>query len=72
MKGYQVQISTSKKFAKKNTITKTYNNKKVFKRTIKKLKKGQTYYLRIRAYKKDSAGRKVYGKWSDVKKIKTK
>ena len=42
VKGYQVQISTSKKFAKKNTITKTYNNKKVFKRTIKKLKKGQT------------------------------
>lgn len=70
--GYQVQVSTSKTFAKKNTITKTYNNNNVFKRSIKKLKKGQTYYLRIRAYKKDSAGRKVYGKWSEVKQIKTK
>lgn len=73
VKGYQIQVSTSKDFAKKKTVTKTYNNNRsVFKRTIKKLKKGQTYYLRIRAYKKDSAGRKVYGKWSEVRKIKTK
>lgn len=72
VKGYQVQVSTSKAFKKKNTITKTYNNNSVFKRTIKKLKKGQTYYVRIRAYKKDSAGSRVYGKWSKVKQIQTK
>ena len=36
----------------------------------KKLKKGKTYYVRVRAYKKDSTGRKVYGKYSTVKKIK--
>lgn len=72
VKGYQVQISTSKTFAKKKTITKTYNNNSTFKRTIKRLKKGQTYYLRVRAYKKDSAGCRVYGKWSKAKMIKTK
>ncbi len=70
--GYQVQASTSKKFAKKKTITKTYTKKNVFKRTIKNLKKGKTYYVRVRAYKKDSTGAKIYGKWSKVKKIVVK
>ena len=28
----------------------------------KKLKKGRTYYIQVRAYKKDSAGKKVYSK----------
>lgn len=72
VKGYQVQISTSKSFTKKKTITKTYNNNTVFTRTIKKLKKGKNYYLRIRAYKQDSAGKRVYGKWSKAKQVKTK
>ena len=36
----------------------------------KKLKKGKTYYVRVRAYKKDSTGRKVYGKYSKVMKVK--
>ena len=39
------------------------------KKTITKLKKGKTYYVRVRAYKKLS-GKKIYGKWSKIKKIK--
>ena len=39
-------------------------------RVEKKLKKGKTYYVRVRAYKKDSTGRKVYGKYSKVMKVK--
>ena len=37
----------------------------------KKLKKGKTYYYKVRAYKVVS-GKKVYGKFSTIKKIKFK
>ena len=66
VKGYQISYSMDKKFkkavTKKNTAKTSY--------TIKKLKKGKTYYVRIRAYKLDSTGGKVYGKYSSVKKVK--
>ena len=65
-KGYEISYSTDKKFkkavTKKNTAKTSY--------TISKLKKGKTYYVRIRAYKVDSTGKKVYGKYSSVKKVK--
>lgn len=65
-KGYQIYCSTNKKFAKakKVTIGKT-------KYTFKKLKKGKTYYVKVKAYKMNGK-KKVYGKWSEVKKIKLK
>ena len=66
IKGYEISYSTDKKFKKavtrKNTTKTSY--------TISKLKKGKTYYVRIRAYKVDSAGKKVYGKYTSVKKVK--
>ena len=37
--------------------------------TIKKLKNGKTYYIKIRAYT-NTNGKKIYGKDSDIKKIK--
>ena len=65
-KGYEISYSTDKKFkkavTKKNTAKTSY--------TISKLKKGKIYYVRIRAYKIDSTGKKVYGKYSSVKKAK--
>lgn len=39
-------------------------------KTISKLSKGKKYYVRVKAYKKDSTGKKVAGKWSKVKKVK--
>lgn len=36
---------------------------------IKKLKKNKKYYFRARAYK-TVVGKKKYGKWSSVKKVK--
>lgn len=66
-KGYQISYSTNKKFKKNmkiKDITKT-----TF--TVKKLKKKKTYYVRVRAYTL-SNGKKVYGKWSSVKKVKIK
>lgn len=64
-KGYQIQYATSKKFKKKKS---KYIKKKKY--TVKKLKK-KIYYIRVRAYKL-SGKKKVYGKWSKVKKCKVK
>ena len=67
-KGYEISYSTDKKFkkavTKKNTAKTSY--------TISKLKKGKIYYVRIRAYKMDSTGKKVYGKYSSMKKVKVR
>ena len=64
---YQIKICTSKKF-KKNV--KTYNTSKTT-YTIKKLRKGVTYYVKVRTYKKINSVN-VYGKWSAIKKVKIK
>lgn len=66
--GYEYIIATDKKFkknVKKSTTTKTSVR-------FKKLKKGKTYYVKVRVYKKDSANSKVYGSYSAVKKVKIK
>lgn len=57
--GYEIQYSAKKnmKKAKKKTTTKA-------KYTIKKLKSGSIVYVKVRAYTKDSAGNKVFGKLS--------
>lgn len=39
--------------------------------TIKKLKSKKTYYVRVRAYK-NVKGKIIYGKWSQIKKMKVK
>lgn len=67
--GYQIQYSTSKKFTKKTTKTKT-TKKTSYK--VTKLKKKTTYYVRVRSYKLDENGKKVYSKWTTVKKTTTK
>ncbi|MBQ3784029.1 MAG: fibronectin type III domain-containing protein, partial [Lachnospiraceae bacterium] len=67
---YQIQYSLNKKFTKKQTKSKTlFANTKT---TLKGLKKGKTYYVRVRAYCITLDGKKVYGKFSNVKKIKIK
>ena len=65
--GYELVYSTDAKFksAKKVSISSTT-------KTLSKLKKGKTYYVKARVYKKDSNGTKIYGKYSSVKKIKIK
>lgn len=65
-KSYQIQYSTSKKF--KGSKTKVSNKAKA---TLKGLKKKKTYYIRVRACTV-SDGKKVYGAWSAVQKVKIK
>lgn len=66
--GYQVVYATNKKFTKGK---KTKNTKKTTV-TIKKLKRKKTYYVKVRAYRINKDGEKVYGKFSKVKKVKIK
>ena len=61
VKKYQVQYSTSKKFAKKKTKTKVVKGNKV---TLKRLKAKKRYYVRVRAVKSS----KVYGIYSKSKR----
>ena len=67
--GYEVQYSTSKKFTKKTTKSKTTKKTSY---TVKSLKDKTTYYVRVRAYKLDKNGKKVYSKWTSTTKVKTK
>lgn len=65
--GYQIVYAANEKFsaAKSKTTAKTTL-------TLSGLIKNKTYYVKVRAYIKDSAGKKVYGAYSTVKKIKIK
>lgn len=64
--GYQIQYATKKNFSGKKTVTTKKTNA-----TLKSLKKGKTYYVRVRAYR-TLDGKTVYGNWSNVKTVKIK
>ena len=70
VKGYQIQVATDKKFKKNKKIV-TIKKQKTTKKTIKKLKSGKKYYVRIRTYKV-SKNKKVYSSWTKAKKVKIK
>jgi hypothetical protein len=63
--GYEVTIATKKNFKKGKKVTSVKGTSKTF----KKLKKNKTYYVKVRAYTKKN-GKKVYGAYSKVKKVK--
>lgn len=67
IKGYEIR------YAKNSTMKspqKTTSKSNIV--TINKLKKGSRCYIQVRAYKKDSAGKKVFGKWSEKKAVRIK
>lgn len=67
--GYQLQYSLSSKFKKAKTVT-VKGPKKLY-RTVKKLKGGKRYYVRVRTYKTVS-GKKYVSAWSKKRAVKTK
>ena len=64
--GYQIKISTSKKFKAKATRTLNINKINF---TIKNIKNKKIYYVKVRGYRKEN-GVNLYGKWSKIKKVK--
>ena len=63
-KGYEIAYADNKDFQSQKKTSSVYAAK-----TIKNLKQGKTYYVRVRAYKTDSTGRKIYGAYSEKKRI---
>ena len=64
--GYVVEYSTSKNFTSKTTKKVTLKKGSDKKATIKSLKSGKKYYVRVKAYKTVN-GKAVYGTVSNVK-----
>lgn len=63
--GYEIQYSTSSKFTAATTKTVSTKNTSA---TLKNLKSGKKYFVRVRAYKTVS-GVKVYGSYSKAKTV---
>lgn len=63
--GYQITHATNKQFTK-GKHSKNTNNNKTVKRTIKKLKFKERYYVGVRAYRKVK-GKIVYGPYSLIR-----
>ena len=61
--GYEVILSTKKNFKKAKKVT-----TKIYAVTVKKLKAGKKYFVKVRAFKK-VGNKKIYGKYSTVKKV---
>lgn len=68
--GYQIAYTYKKGFKKSVKYSYVKNNAKTS-TTLKKLKKGKTLYVKVRAYKTVN-GKKIYGSYSTVKKVKIK
>lgn len=68
-KGYQIVYATNSRFTGSKTATASSSDTQ---KTIKNLKNGKTYYVKIRAYKDNGEGGRLYGQYSNVKKVKVK
>lgn len=63
--GYRIYYSTRSDFKNAKSILTGMRSK-----SISGLTKGKTYYVRVKAFKKDSGGARVYGSYSGKVKIK--
>lgn len=69
--GYQIQYAANKSFKKARSVYKTGQRGKRTVKALKGLKRKKTYYLRVRAYARDSLGKRYFAtKFSGVKKVK--
>lgn len=67
--GYQIVYSTGSKFTAARSAS---ASKSALSKTVKSLKSGKTYYVKVRAYRTDARGNKIYGSYSTPKKVKVK
>ena len=67
-KGYEIVYATNRTL----TASKVVLDVKKTKADVTELPQGKTYYVKVRAYKTDENGKKIYGKYSSKKKITIK
>ena len=67
--GYIIEYALKSNFKAKQKVT--VKRGTVVKKTLKKLKSGKRYFIRIRAYR-TIGGKKVYTKYSTKKKVTVK
>ncbi len=68
--GYEIVVATSSNFKKKNiAITYISKGNKTKTCVLKKFKAGKKYYVRVRAFKYDSMGNKIYGACKAIKAV---
>lgn len=68
--GYEIRYSESERFKKTKKVTVTRKKKGKYTAKSWNVKKGKTYYVKVRAYMNTKRGKKIYTKYSKVKKIK--
>ncbi len=66
--GYEVSYSTDKDFDKKTTVVVEVETAD---KAVESLTAGKTYYVRVRAFKFNEDGTKIYGEYTEVEKIET-
>lgn len=66
--GYEVSYSTDKDFDRKTTVVVEVETAD---KAVESLTAGKTYYVRVRAFKFNEDGTKVYGEYTEVQKIET-
>ena len=69
--GYQIRFGTDKSFKEAKSIYISKGKGKKITTSIKGLKRKKTYYVKVRSYAKDSAGKRIYSRsYSSAKSIK--
>lgn len=66
-KGYQIRYATNKNFSSYKSVSVSSST---LSKTIKSLSTTKTYYFKVRAYKLDEKGNRVYGQFSGYKYTK--
>ena len=68
--GYQIQYSVNSAFKKGYTKTLTVRDSRTNRATLRNLRKGSTYYVRVRTFKRDSDKVANYSTWSKSVKVR--
>ena len=66
--GYEIKYSTKSNFSSNSSSLRTTK----LSYPIGSLGSGKKYYVKVRAYKKDSTGARIYGPWSTVQSVTVK
>ena len=66
---FQIKYSKNKNFKRNKTVTVNQSNNKNVTSKRFEASKNKTYYVKVRAYVKNKAGKKIYSKYSKIKKI---